>query len=83
MKVAVLPGDGIGPEVCEEAVKVLKVSAELYGFDMEFEFGECGGAGYDKFGAHLPNETIELVKRSSAIFFGSVGGPRAPHSLSW
>ena len=84
LNIAVLPGDGIGPEVCDEAVKILKVSSELFNFDMNFEFGLCGGASFDKFQSHLPTETIDLVKRSQAILFGSVGGPPdQQNELKW
>lgn len=77
-KIAVLPGDGIGPEVCHEAVKVLKAVGDVCGkgsYLFEFNFGDCGGASYEKYNNHLPDDTIALIKNSNAILFGSVGGP--------
>ncbi len=71
-KVAVLPGDGIGPEVTAEAVKVLKAS----GLDIEFEEAPFGGAGYDACGDPLPNSTLELCRASDAVLMGAVGGPK-------
>lgn len=71
-KVTVLPGDGIGPEVTDEAVKVLKAS----GADIEYDFGLVGGAAYDAHGHPLPDETLEACKRSDAVLMGAVGGPK-------
>ena len=71
-KVAVLPGDGIGPEVIDEAVKVLRAS----GADIEFEHALVGGAAYDETGSPLPAETLELCKASQAVLLGAVGGPK-------
>lgn len=70
-QIAVLPGDGIGPEVMKEAIKVL----EALNLDLEFEYGDIGGAAWEKHGEHLPEETVELCEKSDAILFGSVGGP--------
>lgn len=70
-KIAVLAGDGIGPEVMPEAIKVLKAVSN----DFEFTEALVGGAAYDKYESHLPKETIEIAKNSDAILFGSVGGP--------
>jgi 3-isopropylmalate dehydrogenase len=80
-KIAVLPGDGIGPEVMAEAIKVLNKIAEKY--DAKFEFTEAlvGGAAYDKYKEHLPQETLDICKKSDAILFGSVGGPVADQHL--
>jgi len=75
-KIAVLPGDGIGVEIVPEAVKVLKVVAEK--FDHEFQFDEAlvGGAAYDAVGTPLPPETLELCKNSDAVLLGAIGGPQ-------
>ncbi len=70
-KIAVLPGDGIGPEVTAEAVKVLE---RLGGF--EFETALVGGAAYDDGGHPLPLATLDLCKRADAVLFGAVGGPK-------
>lgn len=74
-KIAVLAGDGIGPEVCDEAVKVLQVVGELSGRTFAFEHALCGGAAFDAFQTHLPQATVDVVARSDAVLFGSVGGP--------
>ncbi|CCK78610.1 3-isopropylmalate dehydrogenase [Desulfobacula toluolica] len=78
-KIALLPGDGIGPEVMEEAVKILKTTAVLYGFDLEFESADIGGAAIDNHGKALPDSTLALCEQSDAILFGSVGGPKWEH----
>ena len=75
-KIAVLPGDGIGPEVIAEAVRVLRAVAETCGSSFEFEQALVGGAAIDATGRPLPPETLKLCQSSHAILFGSVGGPR-------
>lgn len=75
-KIAVLPGDGIGPEVTQEAVKVLKVAAECFALSLVFEEGLLGGSAIDATGSPLPDETATLCKGSDAILFGAVGGPK-------
>ena len=69
MKIAVLPGDGIGPEIVAEAVKVLKA----LGLTMELNEAPVGGAGYRAKGHPLPDETLALARASDAILFGAVG----------
>ncbi len=71
-KVAVLPGDGIGPEVTAEAVKVLKA----LNLPIEFEEALVGGAAYDDSGHPLPNSTLDLCKSADAVLFGAIGGPK-------
>ncbi len=75
-KIAVLPGDGIGPEVMAEAIKVLDAVKEKYAFDMEYTFADVGGAAIDNHGEALPASTLELCEKSDSILFGSVGGPQ-------
>ena len=75
-KIAVLPGDGIGPEVMEEALKVLDAVEKKFDVSFERSFANVGGAGIDNEGKALPATTVELCKASDAILFGSVGGPR-------
>jgi len=75
-KVAVLPGDGIGPEVMEQAIKVLKNAGDIYNFDFEYEHADIGGAAIDNHGKALPDSTLKLCEQSDAILFGSVGGPK-------
>jgi len=71
-KVAVLPGDGIGPEVTTEAVKVLKAT----GIDFTFEHALIGGAAYDDGGHPLPATTLDLCRAADAVMLGAVGGPK-------
>ena len=71
-KVAVLPGDGIGPEVTSEAVKVLRAC----GLDLSFEEALFGGAAYDDCGDPLPSSTLDLCRASDAVLMGAVGGPK-------
>ncbi|MEH0022407.1 MAG: 3-isopropylmalate dehydrogenase [Desulfobacter sp.] len=78
-KIAVLPGDGIGPEVMEQAVKVLDRIAEIHGFRLAYEFADIGGAAIDNHGTALPDTTLSLCEQSDAILFGSVGGPQWEH----
>jgi 3-isopropylmalate dehydrogenase len=75
-RIAVLPGDGIGPEVAAEAVKVLKKVAEVYGHDFIFEEALIGGAAMDVSGNPLPDETLQLCRESDAILLAAVGGPK-------
>ncbi|MCW3062591.1 MAG: 3-isopropylmalate dehydrogenase [Capsulimonas sp.] len=75
-KIAVLAGDGIGPEIIAEGLKVLKAVAPQQGLNLEFTEALVGGAAYDATGHPLPPDTLELVQNSDAIFFGAVGGPQ-------
>jgi 3-isopropylmalate dehydrogenase len=75
-KVAVLPGDGIGPEVMTEAIKVLEAVQKRFSLQIATVFSDVGGCAIDKYGKALPNETMEICKASDAILFGSVGGPK-------
>jgi 3-isopropylmalate dehydrogenase len=72
-KIAVLAGDGIGPEIVDEAIKVLQALVKD-GLDIEFEYGLIGGAAYDETGTPLPDETVEISKSADAILLGAVGG---------
>ncbi len=73
-KIAVLPGDGIGPEIVAQAVKVLD-ALKADGLDIELEEGTIGGAGYDAAGDPLPEATLKLAREADAILLGAVGGP--------
>lgn len=75
-KIAVLPGDGIGPEVMAEATRVLDVIGKKYDVIFDGTFANVGGAGIDNEGKALPQTTIDICKASDAILFGSVGGPK-------
>lgn len=75
-KIAVIAGDGIGPEVVNEAIKVLKRVEELYGYRFEFEHGLFGGIAIDEKGTPLPDETLEMCRSADAVLLGAVGGPK-------
>ncbi len=75
MKIAVLPGDGIGGEIVAEAVRVLQ-RLRADGLDLAIESAPIGGAGYDAAAKPLPDGTLELASRADAILLGAVGGPR-------
>ncbi|MCG8393763.1 MAG: 3-isopropylmalate dehydrogenase [Pseudomonadales bacterium] len=75
-KVLVLPGDGIGPEIVTEAVKVLNVAKEKFGLDVELDEALVGGAAVDAEGDPLPAGTLEKARAADAILFGSIGGPK-------
>ena len=74
--ILLLPGDGIGPEVTAEAVKVLRSVAERWGHGFEFRDELIGGCAIDATGSALPDETLESARGSDAVLLGSVGGPR-------
>jgi 3-isopropylmalate dehydrogenase len=75
-RLAVLGGDGIGPEVVREAVKVLGAVEASTGHRFELTEDSVGGAAIDAFGTALRKETVQLAKRSDAVLFGAVGGPK-------
>lgn len=75
-KIAVLPGDGIGPEVMAEAIKVLEAVKKKFSFSLDTEWAHVGGAAIDHHGEALPKSTLDLCEKSDAILFGSVGGPK-------
>ncbi len=74
--IALLPGDGIGPEIIAEARRVLSTLAEYSDVAFTFEEGLIGGAAIDATGSALPDETIALCRRSDAVLLGAVGGPK-------
>lgn len=75
MKIAVLPGDGIGPEIVAQALKVLEV-LRRDGLPIETEQAPIGGAGYDAAGDPLPEATLSLARAADAVLLGAVGGPQ-------
>ena len=75
MKIAVLPGDGIGPEIVAQGVKVLDV-LRSDGMKIELETAAIGGAGYDTAGDPLPDATLKLAREADAVLLGAVGGPQ-------
>lgn len=74
--IAVIPGDGIGPEVIDESIKVLSKIGEKYNHNFEFEFLQAGGCAIDSLGTPLPEKTLEVCKKSDAVLLGAVGGPK-------
>jgi 3-isopropylmalate dehydrogenase len=75
LNIAVLPGDGIGPEIIEEAKKVLNAVAKKYNHTFNYEHGLVGAAAIRATGNPFPDETFELCKKSDAILFGAIGDP--------
>jgi len=75
-KIAVLPGDGIGPEIMAEAVKSLDAVQRRFGLRFTYLHADVGGWAIDRHGTALPPETLEICEKSDAILFGSVGGPK-------
>ena len=75
-RIGVLPGDGVGPEVVAEGIKVLRQIATQYDIRLTFREGLVGGAAIEATGDPLPEATLQLCQESEAILFGSVGGPR-------
>jgi len=83
-KVAILPGDGIGPEIVAEAIKVLTFLNADMNLGLVFENALVGGAAYDAFGTPLPQTTLNLCKHADAVLLGAVGGPKwepLPHPI--
>lgn len=76
LKFAVLPGDGIGPEVMEVALDVLKSAGEKFSFTLDYENADIGGIAIDNHGTAFPDSTKQICEASEAILFGSVGGPK-------
>lgn len=75
-RIAVLPGDGIGPEVVESALKILSVIGRRFKHTFHVEYGAIGGDAIDRYGEPLPEETIRLCEQSDAVLLGAVGGPK-------
>ncbi|EHI97227.1 MULTISPECIES: 3-isopropylmalate dehydrogenase [unclassified Clostridium] len=74
--IAVIPGDGIGPEVIEETTKVLKVIGDKFGHRFDYEYVLAGGCAIDKEGTPLSDASLEICKKSDAVLLGAVGGPK-------
>ena len=74
--ITVLPGDGIGPEVIAEGVKVLEMVGRRFGHRFNLTYDDVGGAAIDKYGVALRPETVEAASKADAVLFGAVGGPK-------
>ncbi len=75
LKIAILPGDGIGPEVTDEAVRVLEATAAVFGHELSLKKKDVGGAAYTSSGDPLPQDTLQTCLASGAVLLGAVGGP--------
>ena len=75
-KIGVIKGDGIGPEIIDEAIKVLDAVSVKDGFNLKYEEMLLGGAAIDETGVPLPEATIQGVKKCDAVLFGAIGGPK-------
>ena len=75
-KIVVIPGDGIGGEITDAAVKVLKKTAAIYHLDLSLDQKMAGGTAYDACGDPLPKETVEAAQNADAVLFGAVGGDK-------
>lgn len=75
-QIAVLPGDGIGPEIIQEAVKVLDAVASKFGHEFEYTYADMGAIAIDKTGEPLPKATLEASLASDAVLFGAIGDPK-------
>ena len=80
-KIALLPGDGIGPEVTAQAVALLEAVADKCGFSISFEEEAVGGAAIDKYNEPLPDAVLDICKQQDAILLGAVGGPKWDHHV--
>ena len=72
-QILILPGDGIGPEIMAEAVKVLEVANSKFNLGFELSFDDLGGAAYDRYGVPLADETLERARAADAVLLGAVG----------
>ena len=75
-RIVVLAGDGIGPEVTDEAKKILNVVARKFGHSFEFDHQLMGGCAIDQKGTSLPEETVQASLAADAVLLGAVGGPK-------
>ncbi len=78
-KIAILPGDGIGPEIMDEGLKILEKVGKKYDAFFELSFGYIGGAALDKFDTPFPDKTKDLCENSDAVLLASIGGPKWDH----
>ena len=75
-KITVLPGDGIGPEIVAQAVRVLDTVAAKYGHSFEYTYVDIGGCSIDKFGVPITDEGMEKCRNADSVLLGAVGGPK-------
>lgn len=75
-KIAILPGDGIGPEIIQQGIKVLEAVAKKYNHHFEYVYGDIGAVAIDKTGDPLPEATLQSLREADAILFGAIGDPK-------
>src|ERR1035437_295734 len=73
--IAVIPGDGTGPEVVKEGIKVMDAAASKFGFKLNYEYFDFGGERYKRTGETLPDSAIQDMKKFNSIFLGAIGHP--------
>jgi len=76
IKIAVLPGDGIGPEIIKESLKIIESVSEKIDMKFNYEFCDVGAIAIDKYNNPLPDETLKICKKSDAVLFGAIGHPK-------
>jgi len=75
-QILILPGDGIGPEIIQEAVKVLECVNKQFALNYQWQFDSIGGAAYEEYGSPLSDSTLQKAKQADAVLLGAVGGPK-------
>ncbi|MBR5506114.1 MAG: 3-isopropylmalate dehydrogenase, partial [Clostridia bacterium] len=75
-KIAVLPGDGVGPEIVAEAIKVMDKICQKYGHSFEYNYVDIGGCSIDKHGVPITDEAMRVCKEADSVLLGAVGGPK-------
>ncbi|MFX1495859.1 MAG: isocitrate/isopropylmalate family dehydrogenase, partial [Promethearchaeota archaeon] len=80
--IAFTKGDGIGPEVVDEGLKVLKVINDYTEFEFDFQEAVAGGAIWKRYGDSLPKKSFETIKNSDALLFGAIGLPGLPQGVA-
>ena len=76
LKLAVLPGDGIGPEIMEQGLAVTKAVCQKFGHELSYKYAICGADAIDKVGDPFPEETFQTCMEADAVLFASVGDPK-------
>ena len=76
LNIAVLPGDGIGPEIAAQGVEVMSAVCKKFGHEVRYEYALCGADAIDKVGDPFPEETYEICKGADAVLFSAVGDPK-------
>ncbi|MHA1479394.1 MAG: isocitrate/isopropylmalate family dehydrogenase, partial [Promethearchaeota archaeon] len=80
--IAITRGDGCGPEVVNEGIKILKIVSELTDYDFEFRDAPAGGEVWKKYGTNLPEKSFDIIKKSDVLLFGAIGLPNLPPGVA-